>query len=184
LGLMVGRSEKGLSFLLATACYYWKMSYAGYLYNKESSKPPNTQEKKCMNEASGEFEVKLIPVDIGDEKLGMMTIDKQYHDDLTATGKGRMLTGMTEVKDSGVYVAVERVSGKLKGAEGVRGRPKPASGGEMKSSHFAGSEIRRWFSATPLGLLEKADVECPQDGEDSLDTTVTRRRLVTAADRS
>src|SRR5271165_4544464 len=52
----------------------------------------------------------------------------------------------------------------------------------MKSSHFARSEIRRWLPATPFGLLETANVECPQDGEDSVDTTVTRGRLVTTAD--
>lgn len=44
----------------------------------------------------------------------------------------------------------------------------------MKSSHFAGSEIRRWFSAIPFGLLEKANVKRPHDGEDSLDTRIAR----------
>jgi len=65
----------------------------------------------------------------------------------------------------------------------VSGHLKPSSAGGMKSSHFAGSEIRRWFSATPFGLLETANGERPQDGEDSVDTTTPRGRMVTAADR-
>jgi len=72
-----------------------------------------------MNEASGQFDVKVIPVETGDDKLGMMTLDKQSHGDLEATGTGRMLTGMTEVKGSAAYVAMERVKGKLKGCEGT-----------------------------------------------------------------
>ena len=84
--------------------------------------PPETsqvQGKKHMNEVSGDFDVKAVPVDTGDDKMGMMTLDKQYHGDLDATGKGRMLTGMTDVKGSAAYVAIERVHGKLKGAEGT-----------------------------------------------------------------
>jgi Protein of unknown function (DUF3224) len=77
------------------------------------------QEKKSMSEISGEFDVKLAPVDTGDDKMGMMTLEKQYHGDLNATGQGRMLTGMTEVKGSAAYVAIERVRGKLKGVEGT-----------------------------------------------------------------
>ncbi len=72
-----------------------------------------------MHEVSGEFDVKVSPVDTGDAKLGMMTLDKHYHGDLDATGAGRMLTGMTDVKGSAAYVAMERVSGKLKGASGT-----------------------------------------------------------------
>jgi zinc-finger of transposase IS204/IS1001/IS1096/IS1165 len=68
------------------------------------------------------------------------------------------------------------------GGESVSEHSKPASRCEMKSSHFARSEIRSWISATRFGLLETANGECPQDGEDSVDTTVTRGRLVAAAD--
>lgn len=72
-----------------------------------------------MSEVSGEFDVKIVPFDTGDDKMGMMAFDKQYHGDLNAAGKGRMLTGMTEVKGSAAYVAIERVKGKLKGVEGT-----------------------------------------------------------------
>jgi hypothetical protein len=84
--------------------------------------PPQTdrpKEKTFMSEVTGEFDVKVVPVDTGDDKMGMMTLDKQYHGDLNATGQGRMLTGMTDVKGSAAYVAIERVKGKLKGAEGT-----------------------------------------------------------------
>jgi len=84
-----------------------------------SEKNTQAKEKPTMNEVSGEFDVKTTPVDTGDDKMGMMMADKRYHGDLDATGKGRMLTGMTEVKGSAAYVAIERVSGKLKGAEGT-----------------------------------------------------------------
>ncbi|HJX29037.1 MAG TPA: DUF3224 domain-containing protein [Thermoanaerobaculia bacterium] len=72
--------------------------------------------------ASGAFEVKLTPQAAGegdDSNLGRMTIDKQFHGDLEATGKGQMLTAMTEVQGSAGYVAVERVSGTLQGRKGT-----------------------------------------------------------------
>jgi hypothetical protein len=74
-----------------------------------------------MNHASGTFEVKLVPQTDdknGDASLGRMTIDKQFHGDLEGTSKGQMLTGMTEVKGSAGYVAIEKVSGTLKGRSG------------------------------------------------------------------
>jgi Protein of unknown function (DUF3224) len=86
-----------------------------------NANPPQSngpEEKPFMYEVSGEFDVKILPIDTGDDKMGMMALDKQYHGDLNATGKGRMLTGMTEVKRSAAYVAIERVQGKLKGVEG------------------------------------------------------------------
>lgn len=85
----------------------------------ESKQGTTTGERKFMHEVSGEFDVKVSPVDTGDAKLGMMTLDKRYRGDLDATGAGRMLTGMTDVKGSAAYVAIERVSGKLKGAAGT-----------------------------------------------------------------
>ena len=78
-----------------------------------------SQETKSMNEISGEFDVKPTPVDTGDDKMGMMILDKHYHGELNGTGTGRMLTGMTEVKGSAAYVAIERVKGTLKGADGT-----------------------------------------------------------------
>ena len=75
-----------------------------------------------MNHANGTFEVKLVPQaddKSADATLGRMTIDKQFHGDLEGTSKGQMLTGMTEVKGSAGYVAMEKVTGTLKGRTGT-----------------------------------------------------------------
>jgi len=72
------------------------------------------------NHAAGPFDVKVTAQnDNTDEPLlNRMTLDKQYHGDLDAIGKGQMLTAGTEVKGSGAYVAIEKVSGVLKGRNG------------------------------------------------------------------
>jgi hypothetical protein len=72
--------------------------------------------------ASGTFDVKVSPEGTPDKAegstLGRMSLDKQYHGALEATGKGEMLTAGTEVKGSGAYVAIERVTGTLNGRSG------------------------------------------------------------------
>ena len=70
--------------------------------------------------AAGPFDVTVTRQDdtSGDPLLNRMTLDKQYHGDLEGTGKGQMLTAGTEVKGSGAYVAIEKVSGTLKGRSG------------------------------------------------------------------
>jgi hypothetical protein len=72
--------------------------------------------------ASGTFDVKIVPQKdegVGDTTIGRMSIDKQYHGDLEGTGLGQMLAGMSaDVKDSGAYVAIERVRGTLQGRKG------------------------------------------------------------------
>ena len=72
--------------------------------------------------ASGPFDVKLNPLALDDKSadatLGRMAADKQYHGDLEATGKGEMLTAVTAVQGSAVYVAIERVMGTLHGRSG------------------------------------------------------------------
>ena len=72
--------------------------------------------------AKGPFDVKVAPLTLSevaqDPALGRMSIDKQYHGDLEGTGKGEMLTGGNAASGSGVYVAVERVSGTLGGKKG------------------------------------------------------------------
>jgi hypothetical protein len=78
------------------------------------------KEKALTNHASGTFEVKLVPqTDTGDASgLGRMTIDKQFHGDLEGTSQGQMLSAMGSVKGSAGYVAMERVTGTLKGRSG------------------------------------------------------------------
>jgi len=50
--------------------------------------------------------------------LGRMSIDKQFKGDLEGTSKGQMLTGGTPIRNSAGYVAIERVTGSLKGRKG------------------------------------------------------------------
>jgi hypothetical protein len=78
------------------------------------------QEPRMPTHATGTFDVKLTPETAADPALGRMTIDKKYHGDLEATAKGEMLTAMSpDVKTSGTYVAVERVTGTLGGRTGT-----------------------------------------------------------------
>jgi Protein of unknown function (DUF3224) len=72
--------------------------------------------------ASGSFDVKLNPQadeNVGDPTVGRMSIDKEFHGDLTGTSKGQMLAAATDIKGSAGYVAIERVSGTLNGRTGT-----------------------------------------------------------------
>jgi hypothetical protein len=77
------------------------------------------KEARVTNHASGPFDVKVTPQATGDSAVGRMTLDKQFHGDLEGTSKGEMLTGMTAVQGSAGYVAIEQVTGTLKGRKGT-----------------------------------------------------------------
>ncbi len=83
---------------------------------------PPQQEKVVTTHVSGNFDVKLTPETLADKgadkTLARMAIDKQFHGDLEATSKGEMLSAVTPVKGSAGYVAIERVTGTLKGRKG------------------------------------------------------------------
>jgi hypothetical protein len=85
---------------------------------------PNSIQKGAAvaTHARGPFDVKLNPQPpddkAGDPTVGRMSIDKQFHGDLEAISKGQMLTAMTDVKGSAGYVAIERVTGTLRGRSG------------------------------------------------------------------
>jgi len=116
---MKRRSRSGAS-VISVVCLAFGL---GSLANAQTSSPvPSTVQKEAtvVTHASGTFEVKLTPQDdkAGDPTVGRMLIDKQYHGDLEATGKGQMLTAMTDVKGSAGYVAIERVTGTLHGHSG------------------------------------------------------------------
>ena len=88
-----------------------------------ASGPAMTQEKgaeKMTHHIEGSFSVKLTPQSDEDASpgIGRMLINKEYQGDLAATGRGQMLTGMTAVKGSAGYVAMEWVKGTLKGHTG------------------------------------------------------------------
>ncbi|HEY7096397.1 MAG TPA: DUF3224 domain-containing protein [Terriglobales bacterium] len=74
-------------------------------------------------QANGTFDVKITPQK-ADNKVaesagvGRMSIHKQFHGDLEATSDGEMLT-VGSAASSGGYVAIEKVSGTLKGRTGT-----------------------------------------------------------------
>jgi uncharacterized protein DUF3224 len=90
------------------------------------TKPPASnalqKETRLAEHAKGTFEVKVIPQppdDQDDPNLGRFLLDKQFHGDLEGTSKGQMLTAGTAVKGSGGYVAIEKISGTLRGRSGT-----------------------------------------------------------------
>jgi hypothetical protein len=94
---------------------------SGNAQNQPVAQGAPTKEKVVTSHASGTFEVKLTPQaadDGADATLGRMSIDKQFHGDLEGTSKGQMLSAMGSVKGSAGYVALERITGTLKGRSG------------------------------------------------------------------
>ena len=93
------------------------------MQDTDTARPGAIPRKKGFGDhhASGPFEVKVTPHDDNsdDPLLARMTLDKQYHGDLEGTGRGQMLTAGSAVKGSGAYVAIEKVSGTLKGRSGT-----------------------------------------------------------------
>lgn len=73
--------------------------------------------------AIGTYDVKLLPQPLSDPDpaptLARLSIDKHFHGDLDASSRGEMLSAGTAVKGSAGYVAIERVSGSLRGRTGT-----------------------------------------------------------------
>lgn len=72
--------------------------------------------------AKGTFEVKVTPVP--EERKdsvasGRMALDKAFQGDLVGASKGEMWTADSSVEGSGGYVAIEKVSGALRGRRGT-----------------------------------------------------------------
>ena len=73
--------------------------------------------------AAGPFDVKVTPQKPDTQiaraaNLGRLTIDKRFHGDLEGISKGEMLATQTDTPGSAGYVAMERVTGTLKGRTG------------------------------------------------------------------
>jgi hypothetical protein len=124
--------------------------------------------------AAGPFDVKVTPQDdkSADAKLGRMTIDKQYHGDLDAAGIGQMLTAGTEVKGSGAYVAIEKVTGTLKGRSG--------SFMLQHSGTMSGGKFQLNIAVVPdsgtgqlAGISGKMNITIAADGKHSYDLEYT-----------
>jgi hypothetical protein len=99
------------------------LASSGFAEVRATSSTPVQKEKTMTQHATGPFDVKVSPLPLAgpaeDTTLGRMSIEKQFHGDLEAIANGQMLTASTEVKGSGAYVAMERVSGKLQGRSGT-----------------------------------------------------------------
>ncbi|WP_020567989.1 DUF3224 domain-containing protein [Neolewinella persica] len=73
---------------------------------------------------TGPFSVTMKPLDTyaspsDGASLGRMSIDKEFSGPLEGTSQGEMLTGMSLVKGSAGYVAIEKVKGSLAGKTGT-----------------------------------------------------------------
>jgi hypothetical protein len=72
--------------------------------------------------AKGTFTVEMKPQSesgaVDGVNLGRLSLDKRFEGDLVATSKGEMLTALTPVQGSAGYVAIERVTGTLRGRTG------------------------------------------------------------------
>jgi len=113
------RPELAIKRLLAATLVSISLALVGQFTARAQS--PTSKEALVTNHASGPFDVKVTPQDDKSEDplLARMTLDKQYHGDLDGAGKGQMLTAGTDFKGSGAYVAIEKVSGTLKGRTGT-----------------------------------------------------------------
>jgi hypothetical protein len=77
---------------------------------------------RMTQHASGSFDITTTPAAPPDHQgrtaIGRMLLDKRYAGELAATGKGEMLTAVTDTHGSAAYVAIERISGTLNGKRG------------------------------------------------------------------
>jgi hypothetical protein len=104
--------------LIAGVCLCLWFGISGHAHSSAQGTP--AKEKIVTTHATGTFDVKLTPQadeDSADAGIARMAIDKQYHGDLEGTSKGHMLA--SRAKGSGGYVAMEVVTGTLKGRKGT-----------------------------------------------------------------
>jgi hypothetical protein len=81
-----------------------------------------SQESMTMH-ASGYFDVTLVPQAADNEpsrtaQIDRLSIDKKYHGDLEGTSGGQM-QAMKNDRETGAYVALEKVAGTLQGRRGT-----------------------------------------------------------------
>jgi Protein of unknown function (DUF3224) len=81
------------------------------------------QKEMHIIHAKGSFEIKMTPAESTDfEKandITRVTSDKTWHGDFEGVSHGEMITGSTASTGSLVYVAIERMAGKLNGRQGT-----------------------------------------------------------------
>src|ERR1700683_2212174 len=79
------------------------------------------QKETHMVRAQGSFDIKMAPAEPTDfEKandITRLTSDKTWHGDFEGVSHGEMITGSTASTGSMAYVAIERMTSKLKGRQ-------------------------------------------------------------------
>ena len=116
--------ERRLAIGTSVAAVCMALCFALVIYAHAQSQGNNSAQKEpAMNHATGPFEVKMTPQkpDNPTEQaasIARMTGDKLWHGDLEGTSKVVMLATAPDARGSGVYVALERVTGTLKGRSG------------------------------------------------------------------
>jgi hypothetical protein len=79
-------------------------------------------EAVMQERATGTFDVKVVPITAADSLdtggFGRLALDKTFHGDLTGSSKGQMVASGGPQEGAGGYVAMERVTGSLKGRSG------------------------------------------------------------------
>ena len=122
-----------------------------------------------VQHAAGTFEVKLTPqaADDKSEGLGRLTLEKQIHGDLEGVSRGQMLSVGPDDKGSGAYVAIERVTGSLKGRTGTF--VLQHSGTLTRGTHLLSvSVVPDSGTGQLLGLTGRMDIKIA-DGKHSYD---------------
>jgi hypothetical protein len=113
------RNSRALAFFAAV---FMCLGPGAYAQTSTPAPTPDQKERIVTDHASGTFDVKISPQnEKGDDpSLGRFSIDKQFHGELEATSKGQMLTAGNGAKGfSGGYVAIEKVTGSLRGRSGT-----------------------------------------------------------------
>jgi Protein of unknown function (DUF3224) len=106
---------------IAGICLFMVVSLSSPGQDQSPAQRAIAKEKLVTSHAIGTFDVKVTPQaapEGADAEVGRMTVDKQFHGDLEGTSKGVMLAASTSVKGSAGYVAMEKVTGTLKGRSG------------------------------------------------------------------
>lgn len=103
-------------------CLSFSVALSARAQNSTPNSDKTSKESAVTSHATGTFDVKVTPQPTEDKSadpsLARLTLDKQFHGDLEGSSKGQMLAASTSVKGSAGYVAIERVTGTLRGRKG------------------------------------------------------------------
>ena len=94
------------------------MAAAGRLRAADAGTKGAAMKGMASVHAEGSFEVKITPIPTDAGAPPRMTVEKVWHGDIEGTSRAEMMTAMGLLKDSGAYVAVERVTGTVLGRRG------------------------------------------------------------------